>query len=121
MKLKSTVLSKLQSSAGEALAEVLVAILIAALALTMLASAITSTTKMVNQSKVKMEAYYAENDSMAIQDQEEAAGQLTVTLTEGETPRTLNGEAIKANYCMNTMVGRTKVISYWLFTEEEGE
>lgn len=49
---------KLRSKAGESLAETLVAVLVIALALTMLAGMITSTANIVKASEDKMDDYY---------------------------------------------------------------
>ena len=64
--------SKLKSSRGEALAETLAALLIAALALTMLAAAISSTGKILQNSQRKLEAYYRENDKLSAQEEGDA-------------------------------------------------
>jgi len=55
------VMKKLHNRKGESLAETLVAVLVIALALTMLAGMITATANMVNKSKSKMNEYYTEN------------------------------------------------------------
>lgn len=55
------VMKKLHSRKGESLAETLVAVLVIALALTMLAGMITATVNMVNKSKTRMNEYYGEN------------------------------------------------------------
>ena len=56
--------AKLRSRAGESIGETLVSLLIAALALTMLAGAIASATKIITQSKAKMAEYYAGDGAM---------------------------------------------------------
>ena len=64
--------SKLKSSRGESLGETLVALLIAALALTMLASVISSTGRILQKSQSKLEEYYQENDKLAAQEEGDA-------------------------------------------------
>ncbi len=54
--------SRLKGKGGETLAEVLVAMLIAALALTMLASVISTASDMIQRSKTTTEAYYSQNN-----------------------------------------------------------
>ena len=49
---------KLSSRAGESIAEALIAVLVIAVALTMLASMISATTNMVKTSEKKMDEYY---------------------------------------------------------------
>ena len=64
-KLRERAAARLKSNAGETLAEVLISMLIAALALTMLASVISSTARVINRSKEKMNEYYAASDALA--------------------------------------------------------
>lgn len=56
---------KLSSQAGESIAETLVALLIAALALIMLAGAITTASGVVVRSRNVLSQYYAENEELA--------------------------------------------------------
>ena len=57
-------LSKLKSEAGESLGEVLIALLIAALALTMLASVISTASNIINRSKTAVDRYYAATNEL---------------------------------------------------------
>jgi len=66
-RMKERILKKLRGNSGESLAEVLIALLIAALALTMLASVISSTAKMLTRGKLKMSEYYKANEVVAAQ------------------------------------------------------
>ncbi len=59
--MKKRMMAKLRSSAGESIGETLVALLISALALLMLAGAVTSAARMVNTSKTAVTEYYDEN------------------------------------------------------------
>ncbi len=56
---------KLRNQKGDSIAEVLIALLISALALVMLASMITSSANMITNSKDRMNAYYAESPNLA--------------------------------------------------------
>ena len=58
-------MKKLRSRAGETLTETLVALLISALALLMLAGAVTSATRVITRSKDKMTEYYAADAALA--------------------------------------------------------
>ena len=58
-------MKKLRSCAGESLTETLVALLISALALLMLAGAVTSATRVITRSKDKMTQYYAADAGLA--------------------------------------------------------
>lgn len=55
---------KLRSRAGESIAETLVSVLIAAVALVMLAGMISTTLRLVEDSSKKIEAYYTANDAL---------------------------------------------------------
>ena len=59
--MKKRMMAKLRGSAGESIGETLVALLISALALLMLAGAVTSAARMVNTSKTAVTEYYDEN------------------------------------------------------------
>ena len=62
--MKKLIRGKLNSRKGESIAEVLVALLIAALALVMLASMITSSSSMIKSSRIKMQDYYTANNAL---------------------------------------------------------
>ena len=75
--MRKAFLKKLRNRAGETLTETLVALLIASLALVMLASMISSTTRIVTQSKTRLETYYKNNNQVAAQ----SGGSTPVTMT----------------------------------------
>ena len=59
--MKRLLIKKLNSQSGESIAETLFAVLVAAIALTMLAGMITATANMVKTSEDKMDKYYTES------------------------------------------------------------
>lgn len=63
--MKQRILKKLSSQAGESIGETLVALLISALALMMLAGAVTSAMRVVTRSKDAVGNYYAINNVIA--------------------------------------------------------
>ena len=65
MKMIKKIKDKIHSRNGETIGETLVALLISALALTMLAGAITAGSNMIKASKDKIAAYYTQAESMA--------------------------------------------------------
>ena len=87
--LRRRVLRKLGGRKGETLAEVLIALLIAALALTMLASTIASSSKIILRSKDKMESYYDKNNEMA---EMAESGTLTATIKISGSEVSLKGD-----------------------------
>ena len=114
---------KLKSDAGESIAEVLIALLIAALALTMLASVISTSARMITQSKEKLEKYYAANEELNTRTHDSSKN-LTTTGTGKEVTVTVKagddgidflatGNKILTNYYDNKQVSNTDVIAYW--------
>jgi hypothetical protein len=63
-RLKKRIAAKLKGNAGESLAEVLISLLIAALALTMLASVISTSARIITKSKAMMKDYYDASDEL---------------------------------------------------------
>ena len=93
-RLKARIAAKLKGNGGESLAEVLISLLIAALAMTMLAYAISSTSRIITKSKEKMEKYYQANDVVTEQTSG-GTGPVEFSLTaaggdSGETPPSVN-------------------------------
>ena len=74
----SSIRRKLRSNRGETIGETLVALLISALALVMLAGAISSTANMINTSDRKMGEYYSKDAALV---EHSGTSTLTVTLT----------------------------------------
>ena len=63
--MKARIMAKLRSCAGESLAETLFALLISALALLMLAGAVSAGTRVILLSEDKLSEYYAKDAAMA--------------------------------------------------------
>ena len=114
---------KLKSDAGESLGEVLIALLIASLALTMLASLISTYARMISQSKEKLEKYYAANEELNTRTHDSSKN-LTTTGTGKEVTVTVKsgddgigflatGDDITAQYYDNKQFSNTDVIAYW--------
>ena len=79
MKRNSRVWRKLHSRRGESLAEVLVAILICAISLLMLSSAIYSAGNILDRSGQKMDEIYTGINNMETRTGTETAGKLTIS------------------------------------------
>ena len=100
---------KLRSRAGETLAETLAALLIASIGLTMLASMITSSARLITKSRSVLRDYYAENNKL-----EERSGNVTDTFEiVVEYPGTgIKPEMETVSYYKNETVGVSPVIAY---------
>ncbi|MBQ8110359.1 MAG: hypothetical protein IJ124_09405 [Clostridia bacterium] len=61
--MKKRMLLKLKSVSGESIGETLISLLISALALVMLAGAISSASNIINNSKTAMETYYGSDEA----------------------------------------------------------
>ncbi len=72
-------INKLKSTSGESIAETLVAVLIAALALLMLAGSVNTSSNLITQSQSKLEDYYSKNNTLV--EQGTSKGTLTATVT----------------------------------------
>ena len=117
---KSNALTKLKSQKGETIAELLVALLIAALALTMLAAMISSSSKVILRSMDSMVKYVAaENEIVSRrEDGEQGTGTATFKIKKdgAETTRKLSNEdssdSISVDYYQTDAFGKIPVISY---------
>lgn len=81
----NAVKNKLKSQTGESITETLVALLISALALTMLAGAVGATERIIQSSEKKMEKYYKANNTAIEQTAQKKGtdGTISLTLTDG--------------------------------------
>lgn len=99
--------NKIRSRAGESLAEVLVALLVATLALMILAGMITSTTSIVKASESKMGDYYAENAKL-----ENISGtNTTVTITVTDDATVTHAFDVSLNYYQNQVFGTGRTVT----------
>ena len=71
---------KLRSRAGESIAEVLIALLISALALTILASMITASKNALERSKKKMDDYNSKNARLVNQSNNDGSGSVNIKI-----------------------------------------
>ena len=76
----SSIRRKLRSNRGETIGETLVALLISALALVMLAGAISSTANMINTSDKKMGLYYSKDAALVEHSGGDPSGNMVVTI-----------------------------------------
>lgn len=102
--------NKTRSRSGETLAEVLVALLVATLALMILAGMISSTTSIVKASESKMDDYYAGNARL-----ENISGtSTTVTITIADSaipPVVTHSFNVNLNYDENQVFGASRTVT----------
>ena len=122
--------SRLRSQKGESIAEVLIAVLLSAVALTMLASMISATSKMVIRSRNLTKEYVQQNNLLVEKGTPTRTGSVEIELLNAQTdswsPIKLyddgnnNGSdatgdettAISVQYYINSRVGNVSVTSY---------
>lgn len=105
---------KLHSNSGESLIESLVAVLISALSITFLVTAIVSSTKITAQSRKAMDEYYSANDEVIIQSGEGTDGTMALTSSGYYvkiTPEQEN-DRIRVRFYTNDRLRDVKVTSY---------
>ena len=112
--------NKLRSPAGESIGETLAALLIAALALTMLAGAVTASAKVVDRSRDTLDAYYSAQEgltkkqagkSVELPDkaQVKTDGAVSFKVKNGELEKTITKNV---TFYENTVFGKSSVIWY---------
>ena len=103
---------KLKRKAGESITETLVALLIAALALVMLAVAVTTSADLVVTSRNKLDAYYTANEQAdgVVKMQSGADAEPGITITPEDGAFTQPNSAV--TWFVNDAFGRTPVVGY---------
>ncbi len=109
--LLSSIGKKLKGRGGESLTEVLVSVLISAVALTMLASMISASTGMVKQSREKLDDYYTNNNGLVTHTGTPASGFAEFSTESG----TVLGYD-QVSYLENDESIGHAVIAYWKAT-----
>ncbi len=109
MNMKKQLLNKLNSNSGESIAETLVAVLIAALALLMLAGTINTASRLITTSKTKLDAYYKENNALSEHsDSSLIGGNHTVTVSSGGTGLI----SCSVNLYQNDSLGKEAIVAF---------
>ena len=108
---------KLRSRAGETIAEPLVALWISALALVMLAGAISAGTRIIIQSENTMQAYYQENNTLATPGKGTdgtTTSPASISITDSESKPIKLDETgdISVKYSKNVVFGSKPVVAY---------
>lgn len=107
----NSIRAKLVSQTGETIGETLIALLISALALTMLAGAISTAAKLITKSEAVMTKYYAGITSLG----DPSTSSLTVTINNPEDTSFCLDEAynwVTVKYNINTAFSAKPIIAY---------
>ncbi|MBR5341382.1 MAG: hypothetical protein IK151_05600 [Erysipelotrichaceae bacterium] len=106
--MKNTLIRKFRNNKGETIAETLVALLIAALGLLMLATAINSTVKIINNSNKKIKEYIGEDVVVA----EQKGGSVSGSASFSTSPSYDTKDSIGVNVYVNDTVNKIEIISF---------
>lgn len=108
-------LKKLRSKAGETIAETLIGLLISALALTMLAGAISTAANLITKSETVMKQYYSGMSGLG---QPSVTDSMSVTINDGTNDIMLFGNSdpsqtpVSVKYAVNNAFNGKPVIAY---------
>ncbi len=99
---------KLHNYTGESIAETLVAVLIIALALTILAGMITTTTRLVKTSEDKLNSYYEANLPLETRSSNDGSFGVTISVKD------LQVASENVAYKKNDVFSKKPVVAYYL-------
>ena len=103
------IINKIRSQAGESLSETLISLLVAALALTLLAGAVSSGANVITKSQEKLKVYYDDNETKIVQMSGAGNSEKKVTISSSG----LENQDIPIVYYENNQFGDAKkVIAY---------
>ena len=108
MKVFKSVKKRLKNNSGESITEVLVALLISALALVLLAGMINASSNLITNSKDKISSYVEKENSIV----EQGSGGDSGTVDMGIKLSDNGGSSISVKYYTNTESGKYTVKSY---------
>ena len=104
---------KIISQKGESIGETLIALLISALALVMLAGAISASLRVVGKGRAKIGSYYDKNEESSGVTKKESGGTIVdegIKITDPSN--TINEQSFKVTYFINEEFSKNKVLSY---------
>lgn len=107
--MKVNLIKKLRSRAGETISETLLSVLVGALALVMLAGAVSAASGVITKSREKLNTYYNTTETVISKvygKENLTAG--TVTVKSGETKTA----EVSVRYAVNDVFGSTPVVVY---------
>ncbi len=105
-------MQKLRSRAGESISEVLIAMLVSALGLAMLAGVISTSVRIINNSKTTMKTFIQNENALEQRESSEDDGLLTVSVDGAQIKLTEDSDdQITVSYT-NRSIGRKTVVSY---------
>lgn len=109
---KELALNKLKSNSGESIAETLVAVLIAALALLMLAGTINTSSNLITTSQENMSDYYAKNNAIEVRSSSASGGDKNAKFTIEDGDENLKLESCPIKIYKNNKYSSRQVVAY---------
>lgn len=111
--MKKDIWKKLESQAGESLAETLIAVLVIAVASMLLASMISASVSIVKKSENSMNEYYMTNESLEmLESGTPATISISVSNEDPTATETFKIAPIDVTYVPNEQLGKHTVIAY---------
>ncbi len=116
--MRRNVIGRLSSEKGESLTELLTALLVASLGLTMFASALTASKHMMELGQKKMDAYYTGRNAL----EAEASGQQTAALsvqdTDGSPLNIGTDGTVTGSYSVDVYQGSSGSSTIWRYKRQ---
>ena len=114
--MKTNIMKKLRSRAGETITETLVSVLIGALALVMLAGAVSTASRVITTSRDKLNKYYDTTETVikkVYSDGSPTSGEVTIKAENTVT------DQVEINYDVNTEFGSMTIVVYKMKEKSE--
>ena len=111
-RLYSYVIGKMEGQGGESIGEVLVALLISSIGLTLLAMMVSSSSRMVERSKSTVHDYVLQSNVLEDQSGDGTSGVLSFSCDSTTKIADDSTAPIDIEYYTNEVIGSQKVISY---------
>ena len=110
--LHRSVIGKIESQGGESIGEVLVALLISSIGLTLLAMMVSSSSRMVERSKSTVHNYIEQSNILEDHSKPGTSGTLSFSCDSTTKIADNSTAPIDIEYYTNEVIGNNKVISY---------
>ncbi len=118
--MRRNVIGRLSSEKGESLTELLTALLVASLGLTMFASALTASKHMMELGQKKMDAYYTGRNALEKEESDPQTAALSVQNTDGSTFNigTSQDDAVTGSYSVSVYQGSSGSSTIWRYKRQ---
>lgn len=112
MKRKRRHWARLKRRSGESLGEVLISVLIAAVALVLLASMITASAGLTERSRERLKGYYTDQQRLTFEGEPDDTANFTATIREDGNPVGGVAEAVRIDLYIENGPGSAEIYAY---------